>query len=102
MGFLSRRSIRIRRELESAGRERAIIFFESVFRLRDTLEEAKAVFGDIPCAVGRELTKIHEEFIRGTIPEVIAVLAARKELLGEATVVLAPHFKDWELKPEND
>jgi 16S rRNA C1402 (ribose-2'-O) methylase RsmI len=48
------------------------------------------------------LTKIHEEFIRGTIPEVIAVLAARKELLGEATVVLAPHFKDWELKPEND
>jgi 16S rRNA (cytidine1402-2'-O)-methyltransferase len=102
LGFLSRRSIRIRRELESAGRERAIIFFESVFRLRDTLEEAKAVFGDIPCAVGRELTKIHEEFIRGTIPEVIAVLAARKELLGEATVVLAPHFKDWELKPEND
>jgi 16S rRNA (cytidine1402-2'-O)-methyltransferase len=102
LGFLSRRSIRIRRELESAGRERAIIFFESVFRLKDTLEEARTVFGEIPCAVGRELTKIHEEFIRGTISEVIAALAARKELLGEATVVLAPHFKDWESKEEDD
>jgi 16S rRNA (cytidine1402-2'-O)-methyltransferase len=102
LGFLSRRSIRIRRELESAGRERAIVFFESVFRLKDTLEEAKTVFGDIPCAVGRELTKIHEEFIRGSITEVIAALAAKKELLGEATVVLAPHHKDWESKAEEN
>jgi 16S rRNA (cytidine1402-2'-O)-methyltransferase len=90
LGFLSRRAARIRRELESCGRERTIIFFESVFRLKDTLEEVAKVFGDVPCAVGRELTKVHEEFIRGTVTEVSAALAARKELLGEATVVMAP------------
>jgi len=94
LGFLSRRAIRIRRELEGAGRERAVVFFESVYRLAGTLAEARTVFGDIPCAVGRELTKMHEEFIRGTISEVIASLASRKELLGEATVVLAPHAEN--------
>jgi 16S rRNA (cytidine1402-2'-O)-methyltransferase len=92
LGFLSRRAARIRRELESCGTERTIVFFESVFRLKDTLSEAAAVFGDAPCAVGRELTKLHEEFIRGRISEVLAALAARKELKGEATVVLAPQL----------
>lgn len=92
LGFLSRRGARIRRELESCGRERTIVFFESVFRLKDTLEEARTVFGDVPCAVGRELTKLHEEFIRGTATQVIEILAARKELKGEATVVLAPQL----------
>ena len=96
LGFLSRRAIRIRRELESAGRERTIVFFENVFRLQDTLEQARAVFGDVPCAVGRELTKVFEEFIRGSISEVSAVLAGRKELKGEATVVLAPQWKPAE------
>jgi 16S rRNA (cytidine1402-2'-O)-methyltransferase len=94
LGFLSRRGARIRRELESAGPERTIVLFESVFRVKDTLEEAKTVFGDIPCAVGRELTKMHEEFIRGKISEVQAALAAKKELRGEATVLLAPHMKE--------
>lgn len=92
LGFLSRRGARIRRELESCGRERTIVFFESVFRLKDTLAEARTVFGDLPCAVGRELTKMHEEFIRGTATQVIDALAARKELKGEATVVLAPQM----------
>jgi 16S rRNA (cytidine1402-2'-O)-methyltransferase len=90
LGFLSRRAARIRRELESAGRERTIVFLESVFRLADTLKEAMAVFGDVRCAVGRELTKVHEEFIRGSLSRVIADIEARKELKGEATVVLSP------------
>ena len=67
-----------------------------------TLAEAKTVFGDIPCAVGRELTKVHEEFIRGTISEVTAVLAAKKELLGEATVVLSPRTKTEERISDHD
>lgn len=92
LGFLSRRAARIRRELESAGKERTIILFESVFRLQDTLKEAATVFGDIPCVVGRELTKVHEEFIRGKISDVLAALSSRKELKGEATVVLAPQL----------
>lgn len=90
LGFLPRRGGRIKRELESAGPDRTIVFFESVFRVADTLEIARKVFGDIPAVVGRELTKLHEEFIRGSISEILAELASRKELKGEATVVLAP------------
>lgn len=94
LGFLPRRAGRIRRELEGAGADRTIVFFESVFRLADTLGIAKGVFGDVPAVVGRELTKMHEEFVRGRISEVLEQLTARKELKGEATVVLAPQANE--------
>ncbi len=100
LGFLPRRGGRIRRELENAGPERTIVFFESVFRVADTLEIAQKVFGDVPAAVGRELTKVHEEFIRGSISEILAELASRKELKGEATVVLAPQANET-IKDQN-
>jgi len=96
LGFLPRRDARIKRALSSAGDQRTIVFFESVFRLKDTLALAKDVFGDVPACVARELTKVHEEFIRGPISAVLEQLAARKELKGEATVVLSPRAEKKE------
>ncbi len=93
LGFLSRRPGRMARELKEAGNTRTLIFFESVFRLKKTLETAQQVFGDVPAAVGRELTKIHEEFIRGSLSQVLDVLSKHQVLKGEATVVLAPQLK---------
>lgn len=90
LGFLPRRTGRIKKELKAAGPDRTIVFFESVFRLKDTLEAAREALGDAPCAVARELTKLHEEFIRGSLSEVIAALETRGTLKGEATVVVAP------------
>jgi 16S rRNA (cytidine1402-2'-O)-methyltransferase len=92
LGFLPRRPGKFRRELESAGRERTVVFYESPHRVLAALEASRAVFGDVPAVVARELTKIHEEFIRGRLSEVHAVLQARKEILGEITVVVAPQL----------
>lgn len=47
-----------------------VILYEAPHRLKQTLEELQTLFGDIPLVVSRELTKIHEETIRGNISEV--------------------------------
>ncbi|HEY7292540.1 MAG TPA: 16S rRNA (cytidine(1402)-2'-O)-methyltransferase [Vicinamibacterales bacterium] len=62
-----------------------VVLFEAPHRIRKTLEELGAVFGDREAVVGRELTKIHEEFVRGPI----SALAARFENpRGEFTIVI--------------
>ena len=63
---------------------RTVVFFEAPHRIRRTLEELRGQVGDCQVAIGRELTKAHEEFIRGPISVVISGLLAPK---GEFTVV---------------
>jgi len=70
-------------DLIKAGR--TVVFFESPHRLRVTLEELQAVVGDCQVVLGRELTKIHEELVRGHISTVLSML---KEPVGEFTVVI--------------
>lgn len=94
LGFLPRRPGRMRRAMESAGRDRTVVFYESPHRVVAALETARAVWGDAPAAVARELTKMHEEFVRGRLSEITAALKARKEILGEITVVVAPQRGD--------
>jgi 16S rRNA (cytidine1402-2'-O)-methyltransferase len=66
---------------------RTIVFYESPQRLAVTLAELAAQFGDRTIAVARELTKLHEEVVRGTVREVAANFAAR-DVLGEIVVVM--------------
>jgi 16S rRNA (cytidine1402-2'-O)-methyltransferase len=61
------------------------VFFEAPHRVRDTLEAVLRVLGDRQIAVGRELTKIHEEYLRGTVSDVLSLLAVPR---GEFTIVL--------------
>ena len=65
------------------------VIYESPQRIVASLGDALEVFGDIEVTVGRELTKIHEEFLHGTISEVREKLQARGEVRGEITVVFA-------------
>lgn len=90
LGFLPRRPGRFCRELESAGKDRTVVFYESPHRVLAALEMARSVYGDVPVAVARELTKVHEEFVRGRISDVVSVLKNRTKILGEITVVIAP------------
>ena len=62
-----------------------IVFFEAPHRIHDTLHEFEREFGDCEVAVGRELTKVHEELVRGPIKWVLGRL---KEERGEFTVVV--------------
>ncbi|HEY1912191.1 MAG TPA: 16S rRNA (cytidine(1402)-2'-O)-methyltransferase [Vicinamibacterales bacterium] len=61
-----------------------IVFFEAPHRIRETLVELKRTVGDQPILLGRELTKAHEELVRGPIS---SVLTALTEMRGEFTVV---------------
>jgi 16S rRNA (cytidine1402-2'-O)-methyltransferase len=66
---------------------RTIVFYESPQRLAATLHEMVEAFGSRRLCVAREITKLHEEVLRGTVAEVAALMSAR-ELLGEIVVVL--------------
>ena len=64
-----------------------LLFFESPHRLLASLDDALAELGDRPAAVARELTKLHEEVLRGTLSEVRTELGGRPSLKGEIVVV---------------
>jgi 16S rRNA (cytidine1402-2'-O)-methyltransferase len=88
-GFPSRRhGERDRRFAELAAERRTLIFFESPRRIGQTLAELAATFGpDRRAVVCRELTKTHEEVLRGTLGELASQLA--EGTLGEVTLVVA-------------
>ena len=69
--------------------ERTMIFYESPFRLVKTLQQFAEVYGgDRQVSVCREISKIHEESVRGSLDEVIAHFK-EKEPKGEIVIVLA-------------
>ena len=70
-----------------AGLDHTLVWFESPHRIVASLADALAVLGDRPAAVGRELTKLHEEVVRGTLAEVLAELEGRAAVKGELVVV---------------
>jgi 16S rRNA (cytidine1402-2'-O)-methyltransferase len=88
-GFPSRRrGERERRFAELAAERRTLIFFESPRRIGETLGELAAAFGaDRRAVVCRELTKTHEEILRGTLGGLASQLA--DGTLGEVTLVVA-------------
>lgn len=65
-----------------------LVFFESPHRLIPSLEDALAELGDRPVAVARELTKLHEEVLRGPLSEVLEKLRGRPTLKGEFVIVV--------------
>ena len=67
-----------------------LVFFESPHRIVVSLEDTLESLGDRSAAVGRELTKLHEEVLRGHLSEIHSELANRPSLKGEFTVVIGP------------
>ncbi len=87
-GFLPRKELeRKRRLVELSEQKGTMIFYESPRRLRATLSDIRAVMGDRRAVVVRELTKIHEEFLRGKTSELIDKFGDR-EARGEIVIVL--------------
>ena len=71
--FLPNKSSQRRKLFESLKEEpRTIIFYETPHRIIKTLEDIKAVLGGVRVVIARELTKIHEEFLRGSAEELLA------------------------------
>lgn len=90
LGFLPARPAERRRALRKISAEaRTLVFYEAPHRLRATLEDALEILGNRHAAVAREMTKIHEEFLRGRIEELISELA-QKPPRGEITLLIGP------------
>ncbi|HEX5434419.1 MAG TPA: 16S rRNA (cytidine(1402)-2'-O)-methyltransferase [Candidatus Angelobacter sp.] len=88
-GFLPARSGQRRTKLESIrSAQHTVIFYEAPHRIREALDDVVAVLGPArPLVIARELTKVHEEFLRGTAGELAAQIRAR-EVKGEITLLI--------------
>ena len=88
-GFLPPKSSQRRKILEHVKPETGtLIFYETPHRILEALEDVAAVMGTRPVVIARELTKLHEEFLRGTAAEVRAELASRPSVKGEITLLI--------------
>lgn len=68
-----------------------MVFYEAPHRIDKMLNSCLKIFGDRQCVLARELTKLHEEFIRGNISEVIEILP---EIRGEMVIVMDGNHED--------
>jgi 16S rRNA (cytidine1402-2'-O)-methyltransferase len=88
-GFLPAKSGQRLRTLEALKDETAtLIFYEAPHRIVETLAAVGQALGERPVVVARELTKMHEEYLRGTASEVRAALEARESVKGEITLLI--------------
>ena len=92
-GFLPRKKGRKKLIEELVQEKRTIVLFESPHRIAKTLNELYQAMGDRKAVLARELTKIHEEVIRGTLED-LAVVAEEQKLKGEITLVISGVPKD--------
>jgi 16S rRNA (cytidine1402-2'-O)-methyltransferase len=95
MGFPAKKKARRLKQLQTlAAEKRTIVFFESPKRILAFLDEIKTIMGDRYGVLCREMTKIHEEFIRGTVAEIISALGARSAVKGECTFLLSGRIEE--------
>ncbi len=96
LGFLPSKSGARRTALEDLAASLAepitLVFYEAPHRILETLADVAAVWGaDCRVALARELTRIHEEFLRGAVGEVRDALALRESIRGEMVLLVAAH-----------
>lgn len=87
-GFLPAKKQERRAKLGALrGQSATLVFYEAPHRLKETLNDMLEIFGDRDIVIAREVTKVHEEFLRGSVRDLISRLAER-ELRGEITIVV--------------
>ncbi len=96
IGFLPEKAGARRTRLEALAEEtqktsaaRTLVFYEAPHRILETLSDLESVWGpELPVVMARELTKIHEEFLRGTVASVHEELSSRDRVRGEITLLV--------------
>lgn len=88
-GFLPAKQGQRRRVLESLADEQAtLIFYETPHRIIEALEDIAAVLGSRQMVAARELTKLHEEVLRGSATEIATSLSSRDAIRGEFVILI--------------
>jgi 16S rRNA (cytidine1402-2'-O)-methyltransferase len=83
-----------------ASEEKTLVFYESPKRIERLLQEMIPVLGNRSAALCRELTKIHEEIIRGSISELVESIRERSLLKGELVLLVAGHSAETDTLPQ--
>ena len=95
LGFLAKKKAkRIRQLSELANQPRTLVFYESPRRILTLLNETIDVMGNRRGVLAREMTKLHEEYIRGRLSEIADQLKDRPDIKGECTLLVAGHDKN--------
>lgn len=101
VGFLDKAKKKKRDELEKfKEREETLIFYEAPHRILDTLEAVREVFGERQISLSREITKIYEEHLRGTVSEVLHTFDERNPK-GEFVLVVSGKSEE-EIKEDKE
>ena len=103
VGFPQRKKTRRLEHLRQlAAIPHTLIFYQSPRRVKAFLTELRDILGDRPAVLARELTKLHEEFLRGSLSRIIEELEQRADVKGECTLLVgaardaAPAVQDLE------
>ena len=95
VGFLSRKDGKRRNQIQALESEdRTLILYESPFRILTLLKELIEILGNRYGVLSREMTKSHEEFLRGNLSEILDVLKNRPAVKGEITLLIEKKPKD--------
>jgi len=98
VGFLpARRAARKARFKQLVNMESTLVVYEAPHRIKEAIEDAREVFGERECVIARELTKLHEEFVRAPLSEIeIPARQAR----GEIVLLIGPKLERSGEQPE--
>ena len=85
---------------ELSTESRPLIFYESPKRILSLMEEIISCLGDRNAMLAREMTKLHEEFVRGTVSQILKTIRSRPALKGECTLLVSGRQALEQIDPE--
>lgn len=101
-GFLPpKKQARRTRLVQLASHKGTLIFYEAPHRIKDALSDALEILGDRRAVIAREITKLHEEFLRDRLSEIITAIESRT-IKGEIVLLIAPKEDDNQRRPVID
>jgi 16S rRNA (cytidine1402-2'-O)-methyltransferase len=94
-GFLPASPSKRRSRLEEISKiPSTLIFYESPRRIESALADMLKILGDRPAVIAREMTKLHEEFLRASLSELITMMEGVESIKGEITLLVGPPVSD--------
>lgn len=103
LGFLpQKRNERLKTLSDIDQRTETVVVYESPYRIVEALNDIETVLGELPLSVSREITKLHEETLRGTARSIAETLLAKTVIKGEFVIVVGAQEKPLEALSDDE
>lgn len=101
LGFLPKKHLKQLQAIEAVkSRKATLIFYESPRRIKTLLQNILNIFGDRKACLAREITKLHEEYIRGNISEILLRLEEKETVKGECSLFIHGETEDKKINDD--